>query len=83
MNPYQLDAHAECHDKLVRADGGKEDPNPLHIFLEPDGQALKDGVQAQGQDGEKVPGRSKHLVMNDHSYYISLAMNTTSRLYTF
>ena len=55
MNPYQLDAHAERHDKLVRADGGEEDPDALLVPLEPDGQTLEDGVHAQRQDEEKVP----------------------------
>ena len=55
MNPYQLDAHAECHDKLVGADGGEEDPDPLLIPFEPDGQALKDGMHAQRHDKEEVP----------------------------
>ena len=60
MNPSQLDPDAEGHDKLVRADGGKEDPDSLFIIPQSDGQALKDGMQAQSQDSQKVPEGSKH-----------------------
>ena len=63
MNPSQLDADAEGHDELVRADGGKEDPDILNIVRQSHGQSLKDGVQAQSQDCQEVPGRGGHALL--------------------
>ena len=62
--PSQLDADAEWHDKLVRAHGGEEDPDALRVILQSHGQTLKDGVQAQRQDCQEVPGRSRQACIN-------------------
>ena len=80
MNPYQLDAHAERHDKLVRADSGEEDPDTLLVPFESDGQALKNGVHAQRHDKEEVPERSEHHYECSVVIYKVVQLNFTQEI---
>ena len=50
----ELDAHAEGDDELVGGDGGEEGPDAGRRVLQPHGEALEDGVQAQRQHGEEL-----------------------------
>ena len=51
---HELDAHAERDDELVAGDGGEERPHARRRLLQPHGEALEYGVQAERQDGEEL-----------------------------
>ena len=58
----QLDADAEGDDELVRGNGAEHVPNLGRSFLHADGDALKDAVEGEGQDGQDVAHVGQHRV---------------------